>query len=373
MLVVQLTAFLWGSYDLARRRLPPRAAAMVAGALLLFPPVLTPMAAVWKDAQMAGLLVAGFALATRGTRPHRIAGVFLIFLAAAVRDNAPAALPPICLVVAAGWFPARRRVVIAGLGAGMWLALTAASICGNRVVARVHEHAWSGSVAIFDLAGTLCRLGPMSDDDVRAALPHLPLRARRDLYTTMCRQYNPRVWFALSLNADSIFVEHPGADERTARNASWWRVVREHPGAWLAHRWAVMKELLGITDLGPWEPVCQTSALPFQLQRLHLDASLSAFQATLGHWFGAWWANTMWYRPWTYALLGLVLLIYAAARRDGLVLALLASGLLYEASYFLGASSPDFRYSHWMIACTCLGAAITFGRRLRLGLDSRRA
>jgi hypothetical protein len=44
------------------------------------------------------------------------------------------------------------------------------------------------------------------------------------------------------------------------RRAAWWGLVREHPRAYVTYRWTVMKELLGITDSLPWEPVCQTIA-----------------------------------------------------------------------------------------------------------------
>ena len=66
-------------------------------------------------------------------------------------------------------------------------------------------------------------------------------------------------------------------------------------------------------------------------------------------------------------LLGLVLLGYAIRRRDGCVIAVITSGILYEASYFIGAAAPDYRYSHWMVTCTVIAAAIVFDERLRAG------
>jgi hypothetical protein len=54
MLLLQATLFLAGSYLVLRRALPPRTAALAASLLLLFPPVLTPMAYIWKDSLMAG-------------------------------------------------------------------------------------------------------------------------------------------------------------------------------------------------------------------------------------------------------------------------------------------------------------------------------
>src|SRR5204863_4843679 len=61
MLVIQSCAFLLGLAALLRHVLAPRRAAIVAAVVLLLPPVLTPMAVIWKDSQMAGFLVAGIA------------------------------------------------------------------------------------------------------------------------------------------------------------------------------------------------------------------------------------------------------------------------------------------------------------------------
>jgi hypothetical protein len=131
----------------------------------------------------------------------------------------------------------------------------------------------------------------------------------------------------------------------------------------------MMKEVLGLSDSQPWEPVCQTFAgSPDQLTRLQHDHALSWFQRRAGGWFRDAWSTTLLYRPWAYALVALLLLGHAARRRDRLLAALLGSGLLYEASYFLGASAPDYRYSHWLVVCCSLSVAIVFGERLRAGL-----
>src|SRR5579862_1838693 len=68
MLALQLGLLVWGVFAIAQRRLAPGPAAAVTACVVLFPPVLTPMAVVWKDALMAGCLAAGAALATSGRR-----------------------------------------------------------------------------------------------------------------------------------------------------------------------------------------------------------------------------------------------------------------------------------------------------------------
>ena len=60
-----------------------------------------------------------------------------------------------------------------------------------------------------------------------------------------------------------------------------------------------------------------------------------------------------------------VLAVLVLCCRDRLTLGLLASGVLYELSYFPVGPNPDYRYSHWMIAATTLACVILFVRRLR--------
>ncbi|HEY0254347.1 MAG TPA: hypothetical protein VGC41_22620, partial [Kofleriaceae bacterium] len=100
LLVLQLALFTWGAYGILRMRFSPRASAFATLALLWFPPLLAPMAAVWKDAQMAGWLLAGTMLMLRPSARARLGGAVLLVIGCAVRDNAMAALPPLMLLVA---------------------------------------------------------------------------------------------------------------------------------------------------------------------------------------------------------------------------------------------------------------------------------
>jgi hypothetical protein len=366
LLLIQIPLFLWGLYALLRRRFSPRTAALVACAVLLFPPVLTPMAAVWKDAQMAAWMIGGAALALGASWRARIAGIALLVLAAAVRDNACTALPPLLLVIAASW-GFRRKLAICAIGFALWVAITGSAVVANQVVTKGHAHAWSVANAIHDIAGTICYSDPMSDDEVRAALVGIPLRRTTALQARFCAQYNPRWWFPLSFNDLGLFETQPTEADRDARRAAWFRLVSTHTEAFLTHRWQVTKELLGITVDYPEEPVCQTFAgTPDQLKYLKHDATLSFFQRVMGRKFVK-LSRTLLYRPWAYLLVGLIVGIYAAMRKDGLVVALIASGFLYEASFLLGAAGPAYRYSHWMVMCVTLATVIIFGEQLREG------
>jgi hypothetical protein len=113
LLLAQATLFVWGIYRVLLHLLQPVAAAWLAAGLVLFPAILAPMAVTWKDAQMAACFVAGLALALEPSGRRRALGLLLLTVGAAVRDNAPFALPPLCIWIVSSWQPgpAWRSVV----------------------------------------------------------------------------------------------------------------------------------------------------------------------------------------------------------------------------------------------------------------------
>ncbi len=371
MLVLQTLLFAWGMYRVFSSRFSARTASIVTALLLVFPPILTPMAVVWKDAQMAGFLLAGIVLVLRPGRGARVLGVVLLVLATGVRDNGLAAIPAIALVMVATW-GVRRWGARLAVALGLVIAIGGFALLANVATRDRHAFAWYRTVAIHDLAGTLCDAPPLSDAQVRELLDGIPLRKTTDLQHELCTHYDPRAWFALSFG-DPMFDAVPDKHDRLARRRAWLRVVRAYPGAYLHHRLTVMGQVLGLTKNDPWEPVCQTfAATEGQLRRISHDASLSGLQTELGRWFVHSWSKTLWYRPWAYAVLGFVVLGFAIRRRDRLLFALVGSGLLYETSLLLGAAAPDYRYSHWMVTCVTISLAIVFGERLRTGRSEAR-
>ncbi|MEP6860013.1 MAG: hypothetical protein ABJE66_05300 [Deltaproteobacteria bacterium] len=368
MLLLQTALFLWGTYGLARTRFSARTSALIAGLLLLFPPVLAPMAAVWKDTQMAGWILAGTYLMLGVTWRRRIAGIAMLVLGAAVRDNALAALPGLLLVVVAVWTPIAwwKRVALA---AGLTIAIGAMAVLANLATTDTRSYAWAHSTGIYDIAGTMCHATPMTDDEVRTELAGMELRQSGDLWKKLCASFNQLNWIPLVNQDTSPFVDTAGPAERDARRAAYFRVIREHPGAYARHRLDVMKLILGLTGETPEQPVIQTIAgTEGQIKMLKLGTQTSKFQRVVGRKLEK-LANTnkMLFRPWVYVLLGLAMLGYAAVRRDGMIAGLIASGFLFEASYIVGAPGAGFRYSHWMIICVVLAMMFVFVDRFRAG------
>jgi hypothetical protein len=369
MLLLQTWLFVWGVYKVLATRLAPRAAAIAGAVVCLFPPVLTPMTVVWKDAQMAGYLMAGFALALQPRRWQRVLGVALLVMATAMRYNTPAAIAPLCLVVCGTW-GFRRRLVAFGAAVALCLGIVGGAAALNALISTGHANPWVRTTAVWDIAGTLCRADRMSDAELDQLLAGTGHIATRDIQGKLCTVYTPRFYLDVTQGDDHFFTDPPTQSEVAARGQAWWRVVREHPGAYLGHRVNVMAEVLGLTDDRVWEPVCQTvNPNEARVAELHHDFKLSSVQYGLGRLFVR-LGKTPVYRVWVYAVLALIFLGYALVRRDGFVLGVLGSGLLYELSLFVASPSVDFRYSHWMIACTCIAIAIVFVERYLSGTAS---
>jgi hypothetical protein len=127
----------------------------------------------------------------------------------------------------------------------------------------------------------------------------------------------------------------------------------------------VFAELLGLSDAPLWGPVfigfAESAEQATWIQHEAVPSRLQSYAARA---LGYLASETMLFRPYLYAAIALLLL---ALCRDRLTLALLLSGLAYEAGYFPIGSTPDTRYSHWMTLCTCVAALLLFVQRYRAG------
>jgi hypothetical protein len=366
LLVVQTALFLWGAYHLFRRRLQPQAAALLAVALMWFPPVLAVSGPVWKDAQMVSFLIAGAALLLRDSWRARGAGLVLMFLAAGVRDNAVSAMPPLLLLAVWTWGH-RRRIVVCALAFALFVAIAVGATAANKAFTKRGGYAWYQANAIHDIAGMICFTDQMTDEEVRAQLVGVELRVDTDIQRRFCQQYNPRWWIPLSLDANAPFNSTANKAQRLARRAAYFRLLRRDVFAFAEHRWRVTKELIGLGDEVPDEPVCQTFAgSEGQFVRLAITDKLSSFQKLVGSALQK-VSTTLLFRPWAYLLVGLALFAYACKQRQGLVIALIGSGFLYELSFAIAAAGAPFRYSNWMIVCVCVATVLVFRERLGAG------
>jgi hypothetical protein len=171
MLLVQGSVFLVGLYYLLRRLLAPRAAAWTAIAIFLYPPVMTTMAVIWKDSQMAALLVSGTAAILSPRLRVRVAGLALLAAACAIRYNALVAAVPLVAILFEWRRPLNwwRRVAI--FVAACVVALGAA-FGVSRVIAAEHVKL---TPAFSDIVAVLACTRDRDDADLRDALRGTPL------------------------------------------------------------------------------------------------------------------------------------------------------------------------------------------------------
>jgi hypothetical protein len=356
MLLLQTGTFLFGLDAVLRRALRPTAAASVAVGCLLFPPVLAPMAVIWKDSQMAGLLLAGAALILAERRCHRLLGLAVLVVATAMRYNAAAATTPLLVLLLNERSWHWQRYVI---GTVAWVIVTILAFGVSRALTELPDHPWHNSVALFDIAGTIRYTPDYSDAEIERDLVGVPLVVHREIRDHCTAAYDPAVYDALTSGDRRVF-DLP-VDRGLEPIAVGWRtIVTRHFGGYLRHRWAVFRSVLGFSQ-HLHAPVWTRFVNDDQAQTtVHVSTQHSALQRG---WMAVlrWLATTWMFRPHLYAVLLILLLPLC---RSQLGRAILLSGLLYELGFFVAAPSNDFRYSHWMIVATLVGAVLTLRSRL---------
>lgn len=361
MLVLQTGAFLFGLDALLRHVTTPRRAAVIAVAVLLFPPVLAPMGVIWKDSQMCGFALAGAALLLSPQRWRRFFGCGVLIAATAVRYNAAAAMLPLVL----GLFDPSQRTWGRHLAAiATWLAIVVLAFAMNSALPATPEYEWYSSTALHDLVGTIKYAQTISDATLEADLTGTPLVVHVDIQKHSRWQYTTTNHWNLWHGERRIFDAPGSAAERTAIAAAWWRMVHEHPGAYLRHRWAVFRSVLNGQFMAVWggfvENEYQRALTNSATVHSHLQLRWLAAMTAL--------APTFLFHPGFYFVLALALLPLCRTR---VAFALLVSGLCYELALFTFAPSNDFRYSHWMVTCTIIATIMTFVSRSRSGTIPR--
>jgi hypothetical protein len=369
MLLLQTAAFVVGCFVVLKGELTRRAAAWVTLVICFLPPVLTTMGVVWKDSQMAGYLILGIGALMSKRRRTRWLGLGLLFVASAMRHNACAAtLVPIALL----WAPGLSRSRRVGCAAVAWIGITVASFGVNAALAERSEHPWTRSVATTDVVGIVRWAEPLSDAELKTILDGTPLRVDHDIQAAFVKHYQPHGWNAYASADPPLGLPTNEAEDQAIARA--WRVlVTDHPAAYLRHRWTVFAKLL---ELGERPSFLVVTTFTFDrdpdlYKRIHHDASPSTIQRALfaiEKWISSRWFLAILFAPFVYFVVACCLLI--GTWRSPRVFAVVASGLVYELSFFIAAPSPDYRYSQWMIVTALLGMAMVFAKRWRAAMPA---
>jgi len=353
MLVLQILAFLIGSYLVLRRFVSSRIAAACAAGLLVFPPIATTLAVIWKDSQMIGYLMLGTGLLLGGRR-SRLAGIAVLTAASAMRHNGFTFT--FAIVVLLWEWSATSFARRYGFAVLVWIGMTACGFLVNLALTDTHAYPWHGSIAIADIVGTL-RFSGESNAAMLEELQGVPLEQSTDLPEKIHDAYSPRD--GVFRIVDRHLIRQPVNEaERSAIASAWRAVVLEHPRAYLHHRWRVFGEALGIAggtnqwvwigvepigrDMVPYEP---TTPQLF-LQRLALEAGTSFLM-----------------RPWIYFAVIALELVFVIRRRSRVLLALSLSAVISELALFFICPTPDFRYSVWLVPVALVVIVGLFGIR----------
>lgn len=348
-----------------------------------FPPSFSMLPIVLKDAIMHGALLLAVACVVPRTRRAlsiRLAVAAVCFLLAiGVRHNAAAAVWPFLALafmrvqVAARLRPWLRLVV--GSVAGLVLAFAMTRGVDRALAPLSHRTEFWQAVPTYDLAAMSLRTGKLlvdADSPVFTrgmGLAEIERLFRLDFSQTLygCVPFGGR-------RCVPLFRRTLDRQELDRLSQNWRSAIAEHPGAYLAHRWALAGALLTVNKSGrelyylsgaPHGPLAKQYPPPERVLRV-----LSFMERHI---------RSVVYSPWVYVVLGLLVLPLTLHRylrgASPLPLLISLSGNAYLLSIFVGASSSTYRYCVWTISCTVLAlfalaltqgtGALRFGRFFR--------
>jgi hypothetical protein len=184
----------------------------------------------------------------------------------------------------------------------------------------------------------------------------MDLREIRRLFTV---DYGPQLYYCIAFGGQRcVHLFRMSRDPEALQQLSdnWLRAIQQHPGAYLAHRFAFARALLTV-NRGP-KLLYYLAGAPHH--QFGIDYPPTERSLRLMAWLERHVKSTR-YQPWIYALLCLVLVpvsLLSYARTGRIVsLAFALSGCSYLLSTILGASSTNYRYSIWTILCALLALA----------------
>jgi len=364
-------ALFWSGLALIASAL--RSRVFVAAAIMFFvafvPASFLLRAHVWTDVGLLSTLTfATGALMTAQAAARRsvwlIAAIVALYYAAALRHNALPAVVPF----AAWWMwlefarlrTSRRSWALATLTLCAALAIGVGAL--NARVAR-QVPVWT-SLAQWDLAALSIASNEM-------LLPDFMIGPGLDV-TELGAAFRP--WSNVPMLQNTRhgmrdpFMGDYSPEQLSALRHAWLTAIAEHPGAWLAHRWRLVRALIGAHDPSwPRELIFVDDEFqyrdnpPISRNGSWLHRALMRLAAAC--------ANTPLLAAWPYLLIGL-LAIPAGWRKRGepagrTALILLGSAWLYALTLFAFAPSAELRYAGWTIVASLLAAATAWSSAMR--------
>ncbi|HTL32493.1 MAG TPA: hypothetical protein VL326_05190 [Kofleriaceae bacterium] len=372
MLVLQATCFLAGIYLVLQRAMRPWRAAVCAVCILLFPPVLAPMAVIWKDCVMAGFLVLGIPAVLAERRWVRIVGLGLFMLATALRYNALGATLPL-IVLLFEWKPGQKWFVRYGIATATWLAVVVVAMGLNGVMTDKQLHYWHSSSALADITGVLAKIDKdIPDSELGPLLVPTEIKVKANFHAAIRAKYRPADFQQIISGEGNLWdvplTEPMPVTQRDAIQHAWTTLVTEHVGAYTRYRFETFGQTLGLHRkfLGA-TVITHRVQYPGMLEYMHIPRVSWGFQERAED-MTMWTAKrTRLFRPHLYLALTILLLGFAFRQRD--IFAVMLSGLAMELTLIPLGWTADFRFSHWLVTCTVLAIVMLIARRARAALE----
>ncbi|MBZ9674405.1 hypothetical protein [Mesorhizobium sp. ES1-1] len=342
----------------------------LSGSLLLFllatPLVLISQGVIWKDVLFANLSLSAFAslVLARRNDDRRLFSLGLLALAsifaglaASTRQNGlfVGLFAAISIAFAQSTNTSRGPRIAFALA---WALLAS----GIFVAAKVSVEAtavrpigsgisWGLTVLHrFDIVGMIVRGAPPFE-----TTPSSSPESER-IVASFRHDYDPSRIDTMGKNAEfeGYFRDSGSVTQR------WWQMVRKNPLAWLEHRAAVFRWMVAPPDVRLCLPVWVGVDGPdTTLAELGIHRELRPQDAALYRYSTLWFDTPLFVNgAWALAALtlaGIILIRKRRAKTDIVVLAMLASGLTFAASFALIGIACDVRYL-FLLPVVCCGA-----------------
>ena len=343
----------WAGLGLAVHSLLPRtrAAGLVVLALGALPVVFGLLSTVWKDVGMGAAVLFGAAfvlLARRTGRPAWLVPAALAFLyGLAARKNAATALLPLFAWAGVVLVRDRPRPWLRGwaLGAAALVVAQGLVMGANHLLVRSPPTFQLQTILIHDLVGVSLRAREVK-------LPPWIMEPQPYTLEDLAKTYTADNLVAIFCSTTARQIPQTKDPAHWAELQRFWlQTVREHPGAWLAHRAAFFSALLGV----------DRSCYPFHDGIIGNDLGIEFHPGPVSRRaMAALHAleNSLLFRPWVWlaALLALMAAAALLGRQVGVVVTLGTSGVLYLLPYFVVGPTCDFRYAWWTVLSALLSA-----------------
>ncbi|MGY4659949.1 hypothetical protein ACVWZ9_000743 [Pseudomonas chlororaphis] len=339
--IIQISLYIGAVLFFSTRIKSTVIAAITFATLLLYPPIFTNMAALWKDCWVISttLVCAAFsiqAIDSKKTAPLLFCIAFFVISSLIRIDYAVVALP---LLLGAILFSDNKRSTLTSKLKNKRTAyliissLVALFICGKIAGIKVVEkfNPWL-SVAIWDIAGV------ESNSEQGVTIPGY-----------RCATSDPLVFG----ENKRFLVNLPAYSEGTSTNKEsekylklWIETIISNPIAYVKHRICVAKSFFGIGTEQVHYPKPNSemskSSLTQSAERSSLNLKL--------YWFYDKNAHGPMFRYWYYIAGSIALFVFCVATKKSTIpQSIIFMSIIMAASRFLILPAADFRYGLWIV------------------------